>query len=53
MATDLRKGVFSQILNKKTTEMTKSSNVCQSFRISAKALKLLGIICRFIYFLEK
>ena len=33
--------------------MTKSSNACQSFRITAKSLKLLGIICRFMYFLEK
>ena len=30
--------------------MTKSSNACQSFRITAKALKLLRIILRFMYF---
>ena len=53
MATDLGKGVFSQILLKKRLKMTKSSNTCQSFRITAKALKLSGIICRFMYVLEK
>ena len=50
MATDLRKGVLGQILLKKRLKMTKSSNACQSFRITAKALKLLGIICRLMYF---
>ena len=53
MVTDLGKGVFSQIFLKKTTENYQSSNACQSFRITAKALKLLGIIHRFMYFLEK
>ena len=53
MATDLHKGVFSQILLKKRLKMTKSSNACQSFRITAKALKLLEIICSFMYFSEK
>ena len=53
MATDLSKGVFSQILlSKKRLKMTKSS-ACQSFRITAKDLKLLGIICRFMYFSKK
>ena len=33
--------------------MTISSNACQSFKITATALKLLGIICRFMYFSEK
>ena len=33
--------------------MTKSSNACQSFRITAKALKRLGIIFRFMYLSEK
>ena len=32
--------------------MTTSSNACQSFRITAIALKLLGIIFRFMYFSE-
>ena len=48
MATDLRKGAFCQILVK----ITKSSNACQSFKITATALTLLGIICRFMYSLE-
>ena len=52
MAIDLRNGVFSQILLKKRLKMTKSSNACQSFRITAKALKLSGIICRFMHFSE-
>ena len=51
MATDCR--VFSTTFAKKTTEMTKSSNACQSFRIIAKALKLSGIIIRFIYISKK
>ena len=46
MATDLFKGVFNQILLKKRLKMTKSSDACQSFRITAKALKLLGITLR-------
>ena len=50
MATDLDKGVLTQILLKKRLKMTKSSNACQSFRIAAKSLKLLGIIRRFMYF---
>ena len=33
--------------------MTKSSNACQSFRITAKALKVLGIIFRFMYLSKK
>ena len=33
--------------------MTKSSHACQSFRIKAKAAKLLEIILRFMYFSEK
>ena len=53
MATGLHRGVFSQILQKKRLEMSKSSNACQSFRITAKAFKLLGMICRFMYFLEE
>ena len=54
MATDLREGVFSQILlKKKRLKMTKRSNACQRFRIAAKALKLLGIIRRSVYFSEK
>ena len=50
MATDLHKGVFSQILLKMTEN---DQNVCQSFKITAKALKLLGIIRRFMYFSGK
>ena len=38
MATDVCKGVFDQILLKKRLKMTKCSNTCQSFRITAKAL---------------
>ena len=53
MATDLRRGVFSQILLIKRLKMTESSNGCRSFRIIAKALKLLEIICRFMYFSGK
>ena len=53
MATDLHKGVYSQILLKKRLKMTKSSDACQSFKITAKALKLLRIIFRFMYFSEK
>ena len=53
MATDLRKGVFSQSLLKKRLKMTKSFNACQSFRITAKALKVFEIIRRFRYFSEK
>ena len=49
MGTDSRKGVFSQIMLK----MTKNSNACKSFRITAKALKLIAIILRFMYFSEK
>ena len=45
MAADLCKGVFNKILLKRL-KMTKSSNACQSFRITAIALKLLGIILR-------
>ena len=52
MATDLREDVFSQILLKKRLKMTKHSNACQNFRITAKALKLLEIICRLMYFSE-
>ena len=52
MATDLHKGVFSQIWLK-TTENDQKSNACQSFKITAKAFKLLGRICRFMYFSEK
>ena len=49
MATDLHKGVLSQILLK-SDKMTESSNACQSFKITSKALKLLGMICRCMYF---
>ena len=52
MATDFCEGVFNQILQKKRLKMTKSSNACQSFRITAKALKLSGIIVRFMYLSE-
>ena len=52
MATDLHKGVLSQILLK-NDKMTESSNACQSFQITAKALKLLRMICRFMYFSKK
>ena len=48
-----RKGVFGQILLKKRLKMTKRFNACQSFRITTKALKLLGIVCRFMYFSRK
>ena len=30
--------------------MTESSNAYQSFKITGKALKLFGMICRFMYF---
>ena len=53
MAIDLHKSVFGQILLKKRLKMTKSSNACQSFKITAKALKLLEMICRFMYFSKK
>ena len=53
MATDLCKGVYNQILLKKRLKMTKSSNKCQSFRITAKALKLLEVTLHFMYFSEK
>ena len=33
--------------------MTKISNACQSFRITAKAFKRLGIIVSLMYFSEK
>ena len=33
--------------------MTKSSYACQSFKITARALKLLGIIFRFMDILEE
>ena len=33
--------------------MTKSSNACQRLRPTAKALKLLGIILRFMQFFRK
>ena len=52
MATDLHKGVLSQILLK-NDKMTESSNACQSFKITGKALKLLGMICHFMYFSKK
>ena len=38
---------------KKQLKVTKSSNAIQNFRITAKVLKFLGVICRFMYFLEK
>ena len=44
MANDLRKGVLDQILQKKRLKITISSNGCQSFRITAKALNLFEII---------
>ena len=34
-------------------KLTKSSDACGSFTGTVKALKLLGIICRFIYFFGK
>ena len=37
---------------KKRLKITKSSNGCQSFRITTKTLKLLEIIFRFMYFSE-
>ena len=46
MATDVHKGVLSQILLKKRLKMTESSNACQSLKITAKDLKLLRMICR-------
>ena len=49
MATDLHKGVLSQILLK-NDKMTKSSTASQSFKITAKALTLLERICCFMYF---
>ena len=39
--------------DKKRPKMTKGSNACQSFRITAKALKLSGIIISLMYFSEK
>ena len=48
MATYLPRGVLLKRL-----KMTKSSNACQSFRITAKALTRLGIICRFMDVSEK
>ena len=51
MATDLRKGVFSQILLK-TTENDQTFERLSKFQ-NAKALKLLGIIHHFMYFSEK
>ena len=50
MVTDLHKGVFSQILLNMTENDHKFK--LQSFRITAIAFKLLGIICRFLYFSE-
>ena len=38
MATDVHKGVLSQILLKKQLKMTESSNACQSLKITAKDL---------------
>ena len=52
MATDLHEVVLSQILLK-NDKVTESSNACQSFQITIKALKLLGMICRCMYFSEK
>ena len=52
MATDLHK-VFQAKFCLKNDKMTKSSDACQSFKITGKALKLLGIICHFMYFLKK
>ena len=46
MATDVHKGVLSQILLKRRLKMTDSSNACQSLKITAEDLKLLGMICR-------
>ena len=53
MAANLCESVFNQILLKKTLKMIKSPNACQSFRITAKALKLLVTIIRFMYFLGR
>ena len=53
MATDLRRGVFSQILLKRND--WKWPEIVMSVKVSdllLKALKLLGIIFRFMYFLE-
>ena len=52
MATDLHKGVLSQILLK-NDKMTESSNFCQSFKITAKALKLLGMKSTFLSFVSE
>ena len=49
MATDLFGGAFLP----DCAENDQSSNVCQSFRINGKAVKLLGQIFRFMYFPEK
>ena len=46
-------GCFQPTFAKKRLRMSRSSNTCQSFRITAKALKLLGVILHFMYFSEK
>ena len=45
--------VFSAKFWEKRLKMTKSSNTCQSFRITAKALKRFGVILHVTYFSEK
>ena len=53
MAIDLCKGSFQPNFAKKGLKMTKSSNVCQSFIITAEAFKILGIILRVMYISKK
>ena len=59
MATDSYIHIYIQLIHyqpnfaNKGLKMTKSSNASQCFRITAKALKLSGIIIRFMYFSEK
>ena len=53
MATDLCEGAFQPHFAKKRTENDQSSNACQSFRTTVKAVKLLAQILRFMYFSGK
>ena len=53
MATDYVGVFLAKFLLKKRLKMTKNSNACQCFEITVKDLKLFGIICRFMYFLDK
>ena len=54
MATDLHKGVsFEPNFAKKWLKMTKSSNACQSFKITAKACETFRIDLSFHVLFEK